>query len=123
MHPALRRRLDEQERLVETARTYVDRLRDRFSLEAAWVAGSVARGDFNLWSDVDVVLIVHELPRNGLERLDLFLDAPARVQVIPYTPVEFQEALLRKDPLATEAVAEGIALVVGPRESPTGSSS
>lgn len=37
--------------------------------------GSYARGDFNLWSDVDILLISESLSGNPIERLKA-LDAP-----------------------------------------------
>jgi predicted nucleotidyltransferase len=85
---------------------------------AAYIAGSIARGDFNVWSDIDVVVVARVLPDDGLDRLDLFVDAPARVQVIAYRPDEFDRAERRRDPLATEAVSSGIDLLAGLPEEP-----
>jgi len=40
----------------------------RVKLALALVYGSYARGDFNEWSDIDVLLVVEDnLPRNPLE--------------------------------------------------------
>lgn len=107
-HPVIRRRRAEQSEMIETARRYVQTLRERLEIQRAWVAGSVARGDFNVWSDIDLVLVAAELPERGLERQDVFIDAPARVQVVAYTSEELARALERRDPLATEASTSGI---------------
>jgi predicted nucleotidyltransferase len=111
-HPVIERRRAERNRLIESARSYVSSLAGRLDVDRAWVAGSVARGDFNVWSDVDIVVVAPGMPERGLERLDLFSDAPPRVQVIAYTPVEFERALARKDPLAKEATSVGVNLLI-----------
>ncbi len=106
---AARRR--ERERLIELARGYVRGLSGRIPVLAAAVVGSVARGDFNVWSDVDVVVISDGLPARIPDRSAvLAADAPAGVQAVGYTQEEFRRALARGDPLATSAVREGVAL-------------
>lgn len=106
---AARRR--ERERLIELAREHVRRLSERMPVVAAAVAGSVARGDFNLWSDVDLVVIADRLPARIPDRGALLADgAPPGVQVVGYTPEEFRRALRRGDALATSAVREGVRL-------------
>ncbi|MBS7288260.1 MAG: nucleotidyltransferase domain-containing protein [Candidatus Freyarchaeota archaeon] len=46
------------------------------------LVGSYARGDFNLWSDIGILLTSSELKGNPLDRLKK-VDAPAGFQVIP----------------------------------------
>lgn len=106
---AARRR--ERERLIELARGYVRELSGRIPVVAAAVVGSVARGDFNVWSDVDVVVISDRLPGRIPDRSAvLATGAPAGVQTVGYTREEFRRAIARGDPLATSAVREGVAL-------------
>jgi predicted nucleotidyltransferase len=101
-------REQQREALLARARLYVERLRPRLALQQARVVGSVARGDFNVWSDVDVLVVAEGLPTNGLERLTLLTtDAPGGVQPHGYTPEELRRAEERRDPLVLEA---GIAL-------------
>ncbi|MHA1608291.1 MAG: nucleotidyltransferase domain-containing protein [Candidatus Freyarchaeota archaeon] len=50
----------------------------------AIVVGSYARGDFNLWSDVDVLLISRDFKGSPLDRL-MEIDVPPGFQVIPLT--------------------------------------
>jgi len=69
--------------------------------------GSYARGDFNLWSDVDVLLISEDFKEGPVERLNS-LEIPPGFQVIPLTPAEFHRLLKRKDILALEAVRSGV---------------
>ena len=112
MAEVLAERRREQERLVGLAREYVERLSRRFPIVGAAVVGSVARGDFNLWSDVDVVVVTEDLPDRTPERgVALALDAPPGVQAVGFSPEEFEAAWLRRNPLAREASQIGVALV------------
>jgi predicted nucleotidyltransferase len=108
---ALAARRREQAGLLELARAYVERLRGRVPVRAAAVVGSVARGDFNLWSDVDVVVVAEGLPERIPDRsATLVADAPPRVQPVGFLPEEFRVAWRKGNPLAREA-ADGVVLV------------
>lgn len=112
MADALAERAEEQKRLIELARRYVERLSVRLPLAAAAVVGSVARGDFNVWSDVDVVLVADELPPRVPDRGRLLAeDAPGGVQPVGFTPQEFAKALERRNPMALEATTIGVVVV------------
>jgi uncharacterized protein len=87
-------------------------LGDRLAIVAAVVVGSVARGDFNLWSDTDVVLVVDgALPSRAIDRLEL-ADTGRHPGIQPalYSPDEFRAALRRRNPLAVEATTIGVVL-------------
>ena len=116
-YPIEARRL-ERESLIELARSYAESLDRRMDVVAAYLVGSVARGDFNVWSDVDVVVISRNLPERLLDRLMQFADAPARIQVAAFTPAEFDQAVRRRNPLATEALEVGVVLT--PRQTMKG---
>jgi uncharacterized protein len=67
----------ERERLIEVARVYARALSERIPVRAVVLAGSVARGDFNVWSDVDVLVVADDLPERLPDRLALLAaDAP-----------------------------------------------
>lgn len=107
---AARRR--ERERLLATAGDYVQQLATRVPLVAAAVAGSVARGDFNVWSDVDVVVVAEDLPERATDRSGLLLEnAPGGIQPLGFTPDEFLAAWRKGNPLVREAVEAGVVLV------------
>jgi predicted nucleotidyltransferase len=110
---ALRRA--EREALLALARGYVERLGERLPVAAAAVAGSVARGDFNVWSDVDVVVVTPALPGRLLERTLLLLaEAPARIEAVGFTPEELAAAWERGNRLVREAAAVGVVLLGEP---------
>ena len=112
MSDALVERGLERERLLGLARAYIDRLAQRMQLTAAAVVGSVARGDFNVWSDVDVVVVAEGLPERAPERgAVLARDVPGGVQPVGFTPAEFERALHAGNPLAREAVTVGVVLL------------
>jgi predicted nucleotidyltransferase len=111
MGDVLAERRHEREELVELARSYVQQLSARLPVATAVVVGSVARGDFNVWSDVDVVVVADDLPARASDRSGLLLaDAPPRVQPVGFTREEFTRALRRRNPLALEAVERGVVL-------------
>lgn len=107
MEKVVQRRLRERLRVIEQARRWARGLPGPVT---AVLTGSYARGDFNLWSDVDIVLVS---PRfQGVKVLDRLrgIDAPPGYEVIPLTPEEFEEMLVRGNPLAVEAATVGVVL-------------
>lgn len=75
----------------------------------AILIGSYARGDFNLWSDIDVMVISEDFKGGPVGRLKS-MDMPLGFQIIPLTSNEFKKLLAKKDPLALEAVKSGVIL-------------
>ncbi|MEJ2770733.1 MULTISPECIES: nucleotidyltransferase domain-containing protein [unclassified Stygiolobus] len=91
--------------VIEKARAYVNSLKGRYS---AFLIGSYARGDFNVWSDIDVLLI-GDFRGNPLERL-LGLDFPPNFEVIPLTEEEFHKALEKNNPITWDVRSKGVVL-------------
>jgi predicted nucleotidyltransferase len=107
----LERRRGEREERLDRAREYVELLNERLPVLGAAVAGSVSRGDFNLWSDVDVVVVSDALPPPGPARGEALGDAASGLEVHGYTSAEFARALKRGDRLAREAAERGVILI------------
>ena len=112
--PVIQRRRAERAALLARARAFVETIPDGVRLRAAVVVGSVARGDFNSWSDIDVVVIADGLPERVLDRYTLLGRLPARVEVVLWTPAEWDRQRQRRNPIAVEAVECGVWLVGGP---------
>lgn len=107
-----KRRGDEQQALLQRARAFADGLPGSIGVRTCIVFGSVARGDFNVWSDVDVLVVADGLPDRPHERIGLLLEgAPAGVQPVAWTPDEFARESARGNPIAREAVERGVVLV------------
>lgn len=78
------------------------------TLSAVVVFGSVARGDFNLWSDTDVLVVVGELPDDWLERCELLAPVPPGLEVVIWTVDELADARRKANPVAVEADDVGV---------------
>lgn len=74
--------------------------------------GSAARGDIDEWSDVDLI-VVRQTEKRFLDRLEeayLRWTLPVAVDILVYTPEEFQTMLDEENPLVCEALSHGIVL-------------
>lgn len=102
-HPVVVRRRAEQAQRVEQAGLWAARLAQHLPLDAVVVFGSTARGDFNLWSDIDVLVVSRALPADARQRLELLMaDAPPGLQPLGWTPEELERRRARGDPIARE---------------------
>ena len=99
-----RRRI--REKRIEEAKDWASRIPFRVT---AVLIGSYARGDFNLWSDVDVLVISEEFGGKPLDRLRK-LDVPSGYQIIALTPREFRKLLGKGEPMVMEAIKYGVVL-------------
>lgn len=112
----VRRRTEQAERLA-AARVFAEALDPDLQVRAVVVFGSVARGDFNLWSDIDVVVVADHLPPRLLDRLTAVGSHP-RVQPVPWTPDEWARQRDRRNPIVVEALERGIWLIGTPEDLP-----
>lgn len=103
----------ERARLLARARDYVAQIAPTVGLRAAVVVGSVARGDFNVSSDIDVLVVADRLPAHPLDRLATLGPLPAALEVVAWTPAEWR-ARRHSDPLVVEAHNAGVWLVGDP---------
>jgi len=101
----LKKRAKLREKVIEDARNWAKSLPFKASVI---MIGSYARGDFNLWSDVDIILI-SDFKGSPLKRLEK-IDYPPGFEVIPLTVHELTALLKKGDPLAKEAMFRGIIL-------------
>ena len=74
--------------------------------------GSVARGESDAWSDLDL-LIVADTSRPFFERFKDFAglyDVWPRLDLLIYTPEELERMVAEENPFVTQALREGVVL-------------
>jgi hypothetical protein len=108
-HPVVERRRREQAARVTRAEAWSRDLALRVpGVRAVVVFGSVARGDFNKWSDIDVLVVADALPDRLTARAELLSPVPPGVQPIAWTCAELALARAQANPIACEADGQGI---------------
>jgi len=108
-----RRRLMREE-VLRTARGFAERVKACFGKASVVLIGSYARGDFNEWSDVDLLIVVEKALGNPLERMDYLLERcppPSGVEPILLSLAEFMRQKQLGSPLSKEAYSQGVVLV------------
>ena len=104
-------RRDQRRLLVARAEDFAAGLDPTLGVQAVVVFGSVARGDFNVWSDVDVLVVADHLQDRHLDRARALGPGRGAVSAVAWTPEEFLFQLTRDNPIARESVDRGVWLV------------
>lgn len=113
--PALRRRRAQRDEALRAAKELAEGLRARPSARGVVVFGSFARGDFHDASDVDVLVVLDEaLPARPQDRLGLLPTRPPGVHPVVWTPAELARRREADEPIAVEALEDGIWLLGDP---------
>ncbi|MCC6046120.1 MAG: nucleotidyltransferase domain-containing protein [Ignisphaera sp.] len=113
MAKVIEERVREREEAVRGAREFAVCVSQKLGKVTAILFGSFARGDFNVWSDIDVLIVAENLPQKPLERLstiDVCLSRFPRVEPILITIEEFVK-MKKKSVAVIEAVERGIVLL------------
>ncbi|MFA4030369.1 MAG: hypothetical protein GDYSWBUE_002103 [Candidatus Fervidibacterota bacterium] len=71
MQEVLKRRKAQQAELIKAAEKFAEKLRQNLGSLTAWIFGSVAKGTFKTWSDIDVFIVAENLPDHPMQRLKL----------------------------------------------------
>jgi len=103
-----------REEAIRKAREYAEKVKAFIGKVSAVLVGSYARGDFNEWSDIDLLIVAEGVLGNPLERMDYLLDRcppPAGVEPIILTQTEYMRQKRLETPLFREACGKGIVLV------------
>lgn len=106
---AARRR--EQAALVERARAFASGLDAALGARAVVVFGSVARGDFHVGSDIDVLVVAEGLPKHPLRRADALGPVPPGIEVVAWAPEDWERAARTGNPIWAECLSKGIWLL------------
>ena len=97
--------------MKKALRKYLKQVNKYFKIEKAILFGSRARDDYFLDSDVDLIIVSHDFEdidfRERISELLRWWDEPIDLEVIGYTPDEF-ERKKKQIGLVNNAVKEGI---------------
>jgi len=106
-----------RDRLVEWLNTlnivdgYTHKLVEKLGKLTAILHGSYARGDFNMWSDIDLIILSEKFGGiRVLDRYELINPTPPRVEPIPLTPSEFFNNILK--PVWRHALERGAVVLI-----------
>lgn len=101
----------------------IRRLRERLSawpeLNGAWLFGSVARGDADSNSDVDLLIVADDLQSHDLHERLSRLQADVRswtgndLQLVEHSPSSWRKLVRAKNPLVEQIRLDGITLAGG----------
>ena len=112
MHKALAARKKQRQAGIHLAKQYTRRLKSILGSLCAVLCGSFARGDFNLGSDVDVLIISDSLPPHPLARMKfLYRYVEGEIEPKGYRREEFSRMLSSNNPIAVDAFKNGIVLI------------
>jgi len=112
MIKALEERRKEREEAIQLAKAYVQRLKEVIGSLSGILYGSFARGDFNLGSDIDVLIISDSLPRHPMERMELlYCYIEGGIEPKGYTKDEFLKMLESNNQAVVNALKEGVVLL------------
>lgn len=101
-------RVAEQSALLGRAERFAGALDRDMGVLAVVVFGSVARGDFNVWSDVDVLVVVRGAGQQLVDRVRSRGREIGLVEPVVWTPEQLRSRLRRRDPIALESVEHGM---------------
>lgn len=109
MNLAMEIRKEKKNNLIYKATCFAGDISKVLKPMCAVVIGSVARGDFNDASDIDVVLISEKMPDVYKKRLELLYDYVFdAIEPKGYNLEEFILMYKKRNPIAIEAVEKGI---------------
>ena len=91
MHKLCRIDIEQREKIYEELKKFAVLLRKQYNVEKVYLYGSLARGDINEGSDIDLI-IVGELEGKMPERIKKILDMTSLpIEALVYTKSEFME--------------------------------
>ncbi|MEG6569806.1 nucleotidyltransferase domain-containing protein [Thermoanaerobacterium thermosaccharolyticum] len=111
MNAAMIIREKKRNNLIDIGKKYSKIISNVLHPMCAIIIGSVARGDFNDSSDIDVILISDEMPVNYKERMKLLYDHVFdAIEPKGYNTDEFKLLYFKKNPISVEAIEKGIVI-------------
>ncbi len=107
----IERRKRELRERIELAREFLRSIYEYLRPMTAIIIGSTARGDFNQWSDVDLVLVSDRFPKNPIDRFRMVeLKILPGIEPIPLRTADLMKLVEKRSPVVEDMV-KGIFLV------------
>ena len=103
-----------RENILETTKSFVKCAVKHLQVVEAYLIGSYARGDFNAWSDIDIVIIAENIPESPIKRLDLVKECLSKfpdVEPIIISHAHYEKLKIKRNPIISEIETHGIKLV------------
>lgn len=96
---------------IELAREFLRSIYEYLRPMTAIIIGSTARGDFNQWSDVDLVLVSDRFPENPMDRFRMVeLKILPGIEPIPLRTADLMRLVEKRSPVVGDMM-KGIFLV------------
>ncbi|MEM4311572.1 MAG: nucleotidyltransferase domain-containing protein [Nitrososphaerales archaeon] len=110
LYGAIEERRKKRLEVIERVKVLCKNLRKKYPLFTIMLIGSFSRGDFNLHSDIDILIIFDkELPKSPLERYKLvedFLEPNMEAQIIGLK--EFKKRVEKRDPVINKILKDAM---------------
>ena len=100
------RRLAEKSRTINEVSEFSKQLKQECTVV---LIGSYARGDFNLWSDIDLLVVGNFKNANPVERFKE-IDFPPGYDLILLKPEEFEKMKRKNNKFIADTYNEGVVL-------------
>lgn len=98
--------------VLKKVRKYAEDLVRRGLAELVVLIGSLAKGDYSPSSDIDLLIVVRDAPKNPLERISAYINSKLPLDVEPrvMTIEEFFKVARERRRLSEEALFRGVFL-------------
>jgi predicted nucleotidyltransferase len=98
--------------VLKKVREYAEDLVRRGLAELVVLIGSLAKGDYSPSSDIDLLIVVRDAPKNPLERISAYINSKLPLDVEPrvMTIEEFFKVARERRRLSEEALFRGVFL-------------
>ncbi len=107
----IKRRKRELRERIELAKEFLRSIYEYLRPMTAIIIGSTAKGDFNQWSDVDLVLVSDRFPENPIDRFRMVeLKILPGIEPIPLRTADLMKLVEKGSPVVEDMV-RGIFLV------------
>lgn len=95
---------------INIAKRYIDNVSKKYQIESVFLFGSYAKGNFHLYSDIDLAIIIKDAGDIIDTQIDLMClrsDDDLMIEPHPFSKNDFQES----NPVVAEIMKNGIEII------------